>query len=125
MDRPEISVGGPDARLASLAGEVIALAQQRPGVLPDGRLGFDHAVSVVDTAMAGLDDLSRRADCTDQANRWLVDWRDRLGSYLHAARALAEVRIDTDVSRHLLHRGVENIGRAIALVRWEGVAARF
>jgi hypothetical protein len=125
MDRPESSVAGRDARLAALAGEVIALAQQRLGVLPEGRLGFDHAVAVVDAAVSGLDELSRRADCTDQANRWLVDWRDRLGSYLHAARALADVRIDTDVARHLLHRGVDDIGLAIAIIRWEGVAARF
>ena len=117
MDRPEISVAGPGARLASLAGEVVALAQQRLGVLPDGRLGFDHAVAVVNAAVSGLDDLSRRADCPDQANRWLVDWRDRLGSYLHAARALADVRIDGGVAHHLLLRGIGDVATAIEVVR--------
>jgi hypothetical protein len=114
-----------DDGLTTRASSVIAAAQRELSSLPGDQDGFERSLVVVELAVRELDRLSRRLDCSDRANRWLIDWRDRLGSYLHAARALADVRIDTDVARHLLQRGVDEVGAAVELTRWNTALSRY
>jgi hypothetical protein len=122
-DRP-VSIAEQEARLAAHAAGIVTLADRRLHILAKEGGSFEDAVRFVDEAVLALDRLSRRADCTDLANGRLVDWRDCLGSYLHAARALADVRIDSGVANHLLQRGLDDVASAIKVVRWERVLTR-
>jgi hypothetical protein len=124
MARQPVTIAEQEARLAAHAASIVTLADRRLRVLAKDGGSFEDALRFVEQAVLALDHLSRRADCTDLANSRLVDWRDRLGSYLHAARALADVRIDSGVANHLLQRGIDDVASAIKVVRWERVLTR-
>ena len=54
--------------------------------------------------------------CSGSLAEALLDWRDRLGSYLLASRALAELDVDRQLAAQLLRRGVDEIiGRCTRL----------
>ena len=51
---------------------------------------------------------------TDAAKRQLLDWRDRISSYLLAADALREINVDRGVAVNLLARGLLMVDEELA-----------
>jgi hypothetical protein len=58
--------------------------------------------------------------CSGSLAEALLDWRDRLSSYLLASRALAELDVDRQLAAQLLRRGVDEVIERCARVSFNG-----
>jgi hypothetical protein len=78
------------------------------------RLEQDHAgpvsltdvVADVERLVSTLAATAGRESVTDPVKRQLLDWRDRMSSYLLAADALQDSNVDRGVAVNLLARGL-------------------
>ena len=64
---------------------------------------------IVEETADSLAEAAKDPWCSGSLAEALLDWRDRLGSYLLAARALAELDVDRQLAPQLLRRGVDEI----------------
>ena len=79
-----------------------------------GRLEAEGATAaqrraVVVEAAERLARLARRPSCPVVLGAVLHDWRDRLGSHVLVAEALAELEVHPDLADQLLRRGVDEL----------------
>lgn len=73
--------------------------------------------------------LARHPDCPVAVGVLLHDWRDRLGSHVLVAEALAELELHPDLADQMLRRGIDELldeapGRLAALDARRSVARR-
>jgi hypothetical protein len=73
------------------------------------RLGADGRRAVVEVVAEQLAALATEQGCTEAGRRVLLDWRDRLSSYILAAQALDELDVHADAADQFLRRGLEEL----------------
>lgn len=86
-----------------------------------------RAVVAVLSDRLGL--LAKHPDCPVDLGVLLHDWRDRLGSHVLVADALAEMEVHPDLADQLLQRGIDELldeapGRLAALAEGQRLAPR-
>jgi len=64
---------------------------------------------IVEDTADRMSEAARDPWCPGSLSEALVDWRDRLSSYLLAAQALAELDVDRALAAQLLRRGVDEV----------------
>jgi hypothetical protein len=104
---------GEAADLSSAtAGAAIALLRRaRVDLGHLERLGADHDVrrALVVGVADRLDTIARDAGCPLDLAVLLHDWRDRLGSHVLVAEALADLEVHPDLADQLLRRGLVEV----------------
>ncbi|MEY2592255.1 MAG: hypothetical protein QOJ67_4239 [Acidimicrobiaceae bacterium] len=102
MRRP----GGDELREARHAVVCARVGLERDGstvtVLTDGLADVERLVVI-------LESTAKRESLAEPVVRRVLDWRDRMSSYLLAARALDEINVDRGVAVSLLARGLLTI----------------
>jgi hypothetical protein len=73
----------------------------------DSEIGF--MCRTVEEVADRLAEAARDPWCRGSLSEALLDWRDRLSSYLLAAQALAELDVDRALAAQLLRRGVDEV----------------
>ena len=63
----------------------------------------------VEEAADALAAAANRPWCPAAVNALLLDWRDRLGSHVLAARALADLDVHSDLAEQFLRRGLDEV----------------
>ena len=100
----EASWGG---ELGEVALELLHNAQAQLARRRDSEIGLMcRTVEEVADRLAGA---ARDPWCRGSLSEALLDWRDRLSSYLLAAQALAELDVDRALAAQLLRRGVDEV----------------
>jgi hypothetical protein len=77
-----------------------------PSVRPDD---VEAKRRVVEAAAERLARTAMNADCPVQLTLLLLDWRDRLGSFVLAASAVTDLDVHADVAERLLRRGLDEV----------------
>lgn len=87
--------------------EVLRRARARLAQLPAIAAATEVPWQLVEEAADHLAETAGDPSCREPLAAVLLDWRDRLGSFVLAARALADLDVHNDLAHQLLCRGLD------------------
>lgn len=97
-----------------LASGALDLLERSQSQLARGGDDLTLMCQIVEETADRLAEAAKDPWCNGSLSEALLDWRDRLSSYLLASRALAELDVDRQLAAQLLRRGVDEvIGRCV------------